>query len=558
MAREAYRLDSIARHGCRRIYRTHGRQQAAISAESEDTMNHEHWYAGRIWLWGTRVGAIALTVAVGAIFRMPSIMFGRAAHLARSRRPRWRLVLLASSILIGAFTLLGGAGPLTLAASAATPTTVNAGVVLRHTGPGGYAMTQDGKVMPFGGAPALPGTGVAIWPGQNNARGIALRTDDLGGYVLDLYGGIHPFGNAPPLAGGSYWPGWDIARGIVLRSDNAGGYVLDGYGGIHPFGNAPPLAGGSYWPGWDIARGIALIGSGSGGYVLDGWGGIHPFGNAPGLYDSAYWPGSDLARGVAVNSSGSSGMMIDTYGNLHPVTPSPLHGFGPYSIVGTASKGLPERSAPSTSSTLVGTLTNATEVYIACQASAGSYATSGSPAADTIWDQLTSGLYVADYWVSTPAVGTFTTGLPRCNVTPPVPFTGGGSGVSCANFAHTFSYPVSSGIVSYDISIWATLCSNGSNLYVKNGTTHCSASYPATDEYFPYWCGSVTNSPNSIQLGANSCGDSGLNVGNFGLSLLGHEDYWPRWTLTYLGNGQVGESGVSGSTTDFGPCSRFS
>jgi surface antigen len=95
-------------------------------------------------------------------------------------------------------------------------------------------------------------------------------------------------------------------------------------------------------------------------------------------------------------------------------------GYGPYSVIGTGSNGLNEHSAPSASAALKGNLPNGSTVYIACQVAGASYATGGSPASESIWDQLTSGLYVADYWVSTPATGTFSSGIPQCP-------TGGGS-----------------------------------------------------------------------------------------------------------------------------------
>ena len=87
---------------------------------------------------------------------------------------------------------------------------------------------------------------------------------------------------------------------------------------------------------------------------------------------------------------------------------------GPYQVVG--SSGLYERSAPSASSTKLGTLSNGTTVYIACQAQGISYSTGGSPANDSIWDQLTNGDFVADYWVSTQGRGTFSSGIPRCGI----------------------------------------------------------------------------------------------------------------------------------------------
>ncbi len=196
-------------------------------------------------------------------------------------------------------------------------TTVNRGVALRHHGTGGYTLAPDGTVTPFGGAPALTGTGTPSWPNWDIARGIVLRSDDLGGYVLDGWGGVHPFGNAPAMTPSAYWPNWDIARGITLRSDNKGGYVLDGWGGIHRFGAAPSVTPSAYWPNWDIARGITLRSDNKGGYVLDGWGGIHRFGTAPSVTPSAYWPNWDIARGITLRSDNKGGYVLDGWGGIH-------------------------------------------------------------------------------------------------------------------------------------------------------------------------------------------------------------------------------------------------
>lgn len=99
-------------------------------------------------------------------------------------------------------------------------------------------------------------------------------------------------------------------------------------------------------------------------------------------------------------------------------------GYGPYTVIGTGSNGLNERSGPSTSDGIVGHLANGASVMIACQAAGGTYSTGGTPSTDSIWDQLVNGAYVADFWMSTPAVGTFTSEIPRCGSQPPPPHVG--------------------------------------------------------------------------------------------------------------------------------------
>ncbi len=88
---------------------------------------------------------------------------------------------------------------------------------------------------------------------------------------------------------------------------------------------------------------------------------------------------------------------------------------GPYKVVSTI--GLNERSAPSGASAKVGSLADGATVYIGCQAGGVPYATGGSPSSDNIWDQLTNGAFVADYWINTKVTGNFSPGIPRCGVT---------------------------------------------------------------------------------------------------------------------------------------------
>jgi hypothetical protein len=103
-----------------------------------------------------------------------------------------------------------------------------------------------------------------------------------------------------------------------------------------------------------------------------------------------------VAGGVAVVATGKAGAAV-----------------GPY--LTKASPNLVQRSGASTSTAAVGSpLPYKTSVMINCQTAGVAYSTGGSPATDTIWDQLSTGTYVADYWVNTSGVGTFSPGIPRC------------------------------------------------------------------------------------------------------------------------------------------------
>lgn len=127
-------------------------------------------------------------------------------------------------------------------------------------------------------------------------------------------------------------------------------------------------------------------------------------------------------RIAAITTANSAGTMVNTpyiewlplSGATPPPPPPPPAYYGPFTVVGTGSNGLNERSAPTTAAALVGHQANGAQVYLLCQVLGGTYATGGSPATEAIWDKLTNGTYVADYWLTTPAVGTFSPGIARC------------------------------------------------------------------------------------------------------------------------------------------------
>jgi len=86
--------------------------------------------------------------------------------------------------------------------------------------------------------------------------------------------------------------------------------------------------------------------------------------------------------------------------------PSPTS-YGPYHTTNTTIP-LNERSTPSTSATITGALPGDSTVYITCQ-------TTGTNVGGTdIWDQLSTGSYVSDYWVNTPNFNAASPPIPHC------------------------------------------------------------------------------------------------------------------------------------------------
>jgi hypothetical protein len=98
---------------------------------------------------------------------------------------------------------------------------------------------------------------------------------------------------------------------------------------------------------------------------------------------------------------------------------------GGFSITG-ATAGINLRSGPGTAYSVVGHVANHTPIDIACQGK-GSLVGVGLPGTPTdVWDHLTSGGWVADFYTTTPGLaGSFTPGIPRCGVlqSPPAPPT---------------------------------------------------------------------------------------------------------------------------------------
>ena len=89
-----------------------------------------------------------------------------------------------------------------------------------------------------------------------------------------------------------------------------------------------------------------------------------------------------------------------------PATAAQAASYGPYLTV--ASPSLNERSAPSTSAAIVGSLAYHSSIYISCQS------TGSLVGASYIWDRLTNGAYISDYWTNTPGQDTWTSSIPRC------------------------------------------------------------------------------------------------------------------------------------------------
>lgn len=77
-----------------------------------------------------------------------------------------------------------------------------------------------------------------------------------------------------------------------------------------------------------------------------------------------------------------------------------------YQVEGVSS--LNARSGPSTSASVVGTVTLGETLRLSCQAAGSTVSTTN------VWDKLTNGWYVSDYYVSTPSSTGYSDPLPKC------------------------------------------------------------------------------------------------------------------------------------------------
>ncbi len=78
----------------------------------------------------------------------------------------------------------------------------------------------------------------------------------------------------------------------------------------------------------------------------------------------------------------------------------------PYQV--TAAGGLSERSGPGRSHPVVGRLPNGALARVTCQQAGSKVGTT------KVWDKLTDGHWVSDYYVATPSKTTYSKPAPRC------------------------------------------------------------------------------------------------------------------------------------------------
>lgn len=132
-----------------------------------------------------------------------------------------------------------------------------------------------------------------------------------------------------------------------------------------------------------------------------------------------WWQG-----GSTISASDRMQMVVKGYNPPEPSAPVPIANTPPapvrYAIANATN--VNRRSGPGTGYAVLGELAAGAPIDIACQTTGEEI--NGSP----IWDRLTDSSFVSDWFTTTPVVGDYSPGIPRCDGAPPEvhPATPGG------------------------------------------------------------------------------------------------------------------------------------
>jgi uncharacterized protein YraI len=118
-----------------------------------------------------------------------------------------------------------------------------------------------------------------------------------------------------------------------------------------------------------------------------------------------YW----WSGGPTIQQSDQMQAIVQGYNRSSPVPPT-------YYVFGTGGVGLTERTGPGLNYGSAGSLLEGQQIQISCQQQSGS-AVGGSD----IWDRLTNGNWVSDFYTTTPVYAAFSPGIPQCSSPPPPP-----------------------------------------------------------------------------------------------------------------------------------------
>lgn len=106
-------------------------------------------------------------------------------------------------------------------------------------------------------------------------------------------------------------------------------------------------------------------------------------------------------------------MVMAIFGSL--LLGTSLAGAVGYNVTGTGGVGLRARSGPSLSAGVVRTLPEGAAIDITCQT------TGDDVRGSRIWDRLSDGSYISDFYTTTPVYAAYSPGIPVCGASTPAP-----------------------------------------------------------------------------------------------------------------------------------------
>lgn len=222
-------------------------------------------------------------------------------------------------------------------------------------------------------------------------------------------------------------------NGIV--HGNAGDWLNEASGHV-PEGNVPVVGAIAVWlpnhgPAGEYGH-VAYVAAISGGTIIVDDSNWAPSWNGPWLLVhehaepasavSGYIYGGPAGNGPTSSPSPTAGPTTPTPTPTTPTptptpAPAPPPQYWAYHVYGTCADGacgLKERAGPGfTNYAQVGSVSDGNEIDIVCQ-TMGQTVTGTSGASSGVWDKLTNGSFVSDYYVDTPNVGSFSPPIPQC------------------------------------------------------------------------------------------------------------------------------------------------
>lgn len=198
-----------------------------------------------------------------------------------------------------------------------------AGIAATRTGGGYWLVSEDGGVFTYGDARFFGSTGAAAL--NQPIVDLAARPQGDGYWFVAADGGVFAYGGAPFKGSLGTAPPGTRVMGMASTPSGGGYWLVSADGGVFSFGDATFSGSLAGVPVGGFAMSIAATPSGKGYWLLTSEGGVHPFGDAEGFGSPA---GFDLGAPVVdlVPTASGQGYWLVTargtvlsYGDAEPL-----------------------------------------------------------------------------------------------------------------------------------------------------------------------------------------------------------------------------------------------